>query len=137
MKFDLPGSFPRQVFLRHAGRPAIVEQMGTGIAFRSGAIQTNEKPTADRKAVDSCAISCMDQRSLNEAVQQALDRCLRAPEPLGALNSFLGRLKHSGSWTEEKISHVENATRRILAIIFEPSSAEDARAEDRPGRHDQ
>jgi hypothetical protein len=78
----------------------------------------------------------MDQQAVNEAVQQALNRCLRALEPLGALDSFLGRLRHSGSWTEEKIAHVENATRRMLAIIYEPLSAEDARAEDRPVRHD-
>jgi hypothetical protein len=87
-------------------------------------------PPLDRSAADSM----MDQKSLNEAVEQAVRRCLDASEPLVALQSFLSRLRQSGSWGEEEIAHVENATRRILAIIYEPSSAEDARAEDHADR---
>lgn len=69
---------------------------------------------------------------MNEAVQQAVRRCLDTSEPLAALESFLQRLRQSGEFAEAHISHVENATKRILAIIYEPGSAEDARSEERP-----
>jgi hypothetical protein len=74
----------------------------------------------------------MDQRQLNEGVRQAVRRCLDSNEPLAALQAFVGKLRHNGGWGETEISHVENAAKRILAILYEPDSAEDARVEERP-----
>jgi hypothetical protein len=67
----------------------------------------------------------MDQRSMNEAVQQGVRRCLESDKPLVVLQSFLGRLRHA-DWSEEAIGGVNNATRRMIAIIYEPESSESA-----------
>jgi len=74
----------------------------------------------------------MDQRLINEAVQQAVRRCLGTSEPLAALESFLGRLRVNG-WGEVEMGHVENATKLMLAIIYEPESAENARHDEFKG----
>ena len=67
----------------------------------------------------------MNQSSINEAVQQAVRRCLDSKGPVVALQSFLMRLRHA-SWSEEAIGQVDNATRRMIAIIYEPASSESA-----------
>jgi hypothetical protein len=67
----------------------------------------------------------MEQRSINEAVQQAVRRCLDSSEPLVSLQLFLALLRQA-SWPDEAIGHVDNATRRMIAIIYEPESSESA-----------
>jgi DNA/RNA-binding domain of Phe-tRNA-synthetase-like protein len=67
----------------------------------------------------------MDQRSINEAVRQAVRRCLENDNALVTLHAFLRRLRRS-NWTDEAIGQVDNATRRMIAIIYEPDSAESA-----------
>jgi hypothetical protein len=67
----------------------------------------------------------MEQSSINEAVQQAVRRCLDSSEPLVSLQSFLAALRQA-SWPEDAIGHVDNATRRMIAIIYEPESSESA-----------
>jgi hypothetical protein len=67
----------------------------------------------------------MDQRSINEAVRQAVRHCLDTDNPLVALHAFLLQLRRS-SWTDEAIGLVDNAVRRMIAIIYEPDSAESA-----------
>jgi hypothetical protein len=67
----------------------------------------------------------MDQSSINEGVRQAVRRCLNTDNPLAALNAFLSRLRQS-NWPDEDIGLVDNATRRMIAIIYEPDSSESA-----------
>ena len=67
----------------------------------------------------------MDQRSINEVVQQCVRRCLGSDQPLVILEAFLFRLQQA-DWTAESIGHVNIAVRRMLAIIYEPKSSESA-----------
>jgi hypothetical protein len=45
--------------------------------------------------------------------------------PLVTMQAFLLRLRQA-KWPAEAIGHVNNATRRMIAIIYEPESAESA-----------
>ena len=67
----------------------------------------------------------MDQRLINEAVQQCVRRCLTSDKPLVMLNAFLLRLQQA-DWPTESIGHVNIAARRMIAIILEPESSESA-----------
>jgi hypothetical protein len=65
----------------------------------------------------------MDQRAINEAVRQCVQRCLADDKPLAALSQFMHRLRTSG-WAESDIEIVQNTATRMLSVIYDMGNAE-------------
>lgn len=65
----------------------------------------------------------MDQRSINEAVQQCVQRCLASDKLLSALSEFTNRLRQNG-WPDSDIEIVKNAAARMLSAIYDMGGIE-------------
>ena len=74
----------------------------------------------DRVFYWSCTIRSMDQRSINDAVKQAVRHCLDSDiRPLDSLNRFLEGLGRDG-FTLNDIEIVRAAATKMLTAIYDP-----------------
>jgi hypothetical protein len=60
---------------------------------------------------------------INAAVRECLEQCYAAPQPLGAMASFLVNLSGKPGWEQEEIDAVETGVMRMLAALSSPSDS--------------
>jgi hypothetical protein len=66
----------------------------------------------------------MDQRSINDAIKQAVRHCLESDaRPIDSLNQFLETLERDG-FTHSDIEAVRAAATKILTTIYDPGDDE-------------
>jgi hypothetical protein len=66
---------------------------------------------------------------INEAVQNCLNRCYAAENPLVAIADCLAELRAAPGWTDAEILQVEATSRRMLRAVLDPSDNTDPEAD--------
>lgn len=81
-------------------------------------------------AVTVVHVSEFNTTKINRAIQDCLDRCYSAENPLVAMADCVTELRAQSGWTESEVLQVETTSRRMLKAMLDssgdnPDSGED------------